>query len=233
MGQTKEQRYIRNQKTISLQQQAILADATVVVVGCGGLGGFIVEGLARLGVGTLKIIEFDQFDYSNLNRQVFSTEDNIGKSKLMETVKALSQINSSVQVIPIETMATQENIGAYIAGADLVVDGLDAIDIKIYLEKSCNQAKIPLIHGAIGGNYGQAAISLPQAPIVQHLYGAGHKHGVEKILGNPFYTPCIVGGLMVKLSLDVLFAMDLELHGFYYVDLDSYIINFISLKGEI
>ena len=73
-----QERYKRNYSTISLEQQQILQQSVITVIGCGGLGGFIIEGLARSGVGTLRLVDFDTFDVSNLNRQLFATEQTIG-----------------------------------------------------------------------------------------------------------------------------------------------------------
>lgn len=228
-----QERYKRNYKTISLEQQQILAQSTVTVIGCGGLGGFIIEGLARSGVGRLRLVDFDTFDVSNLNRQLFSTEQTVGASKLEQAVARVQAINSSVHVEAMEMMADLDNLPQIIQGSSVVVDAVDAIDVKIWLEQSCNTMNIPLIYGAIGGNYGQMAVSLPGCPVVSALYREGQKHGIEKNLGNPYYTPCVVGGMMVKLAFDVLFDADYETGGFYFIDLDSYMINFISTKGDV
>ena len=59
----------------------------------------------------------------------------------------------------------------------------------------------------------------------------GRKMALRK--SNPYYTPCVVGGFMVKLAFDVLFDADYETKGFYFIDLDSYMINFISTKGDV
>ena len=227
-----QERYKRNYSTISLEQQQILQQSVITVIGCGGLGGFIIEGLARSGVGTLRLVDFDTFDVSNLNRQLFATEQTIGASKLEQAVARVHAINSTVQVEAIAARADEDNLSQIIAGSTLVMDAVDSIEVKIWLEQICNQKNIPLVYGAIGGNYGQMAVSLPDAPVVAKLYGGGQKQGIEKKLGNPYYAPCVVGGMMVKLAFDVLFAADYETGGFYFVDLDSYMINFISTKGE-
>ena len=228
-----QERYKRNYKTISLEQQQTLAAATVTVIGCGGLGGFLIEGLARSGVGHLRLVEFDTFDVSNLNRQLFATEQNIGVSKLEQAVARVRAINSTVQVEAIEAVASLDNLPQLLAGSTIVLDAVDSIPVKIWLEQICNQKKIPLIYGAIGGSYGQLAVSLPEAPVVRNLYRSGQTHGIEREFGTPYYTPCVVGGMMVKLAFDVLFDAPYETGGFYMVDLDSYMINFISTKGDV
>lgn len=230
---TQQERYKRNYKTISLEQQDILQKTIITVIGCGGLGGFIIEGLARSGVGTLRLVDFDTFDKSNLNRQLFATEQGIGKHKLEQAAERVHAVNETVCVEKISAKADLDNLPQIIAGSALVMDAVDSIETKIWLEQICNKNNIPLIYGAIGGNYGQIAVSLPDAPIVAALYQNGQKNGIEKEFGNPYYTPCVVGGLMVKLAFDVLFDADYEQNGFYFIDLANYMINFISTKGDV
>ena len=227
-----QERYKRNYKTISLEQQQILAQSTITVIGCGGLGGFIIEGLARSGVGRVRLVDFDTFDVSNLNRQLFSTEAAVGASKLEQAVARVQAVNSTVQIEAVEIRADLDNLPELVKGSSMVIDAVDSIEVKIWLEQVCNKMNIPLIYGAIGGSYGQMAVSLPDKPVVSMLYQSGQKHGIEKELGNPYYTPCIIGGMMVKLAFDVLFDADYETGGFYFIDLDSYMINFISTKGD-
>ncbi len=227
-----QERYKRNYKTISLEQQQILVQSTITVIGCGGLGGFIIEGLARSGVGKIRLVDFDTFDVSNLNRQLFSTEAAVGASKLEQAVARVRAVNSTVQIDAVEIRADLDNLPELVKGSSVVMDAVDSIEVKIWLEQVCNKMNIPLIYGAIGGSYGQMAVSLPDKPVVSMLYQSGQKHGIEKELGNPYYTPCIIGGMMVKLAFDVLFNADYETGGFYFIDLDSYMINFISTKGD-
>ena len=227
-----QERYKRNYKTISLEEQQILAESVITVIGCGGLGGFIIEGLARSGVGTLRLVDFDTFDVSNLNRQLFATEHTIGASKLEQAVRRVQAVNSAVQIEAIEIKADMDNLPQLVQGSRLVIDAVDSIEVKVWLEQICNTMNIPLVYGAIGGNYGQMAVSLPDKPVVAALYQNGQKHGIEKELGNPYYTPCVIGGMMVKLAFDVLFDADYETGGFFFIDLDSYMINFISTKGD-
>lgn len=229
---TQQERYKRNYKTISLEQQQILAQSTITVIGCGGLGGFIIEGLARSGVGRVRLVDFDTFDVSNLNRQLFSTEAAVGASKLEQAVARVQAVNSTVQIEAVEIRADLDNLPELVKGSSMVIDAVDSIEVKIWLEQVCNKMNIPLIYGAIGGSYGQMAVSLPDKPVVSTMYQSGQKHGIEKELGNPYYTPCIIGGMMVKLAFDVLFDADYETGGFYFIDLDSYMINFISTKGD-
>ncbi|NLG41191.1 MAG: HesA/MoeB/ThiF family protein, partial [Chloroflexi bacterium] len=76
-------RYLRNHDAISEAEQAILAQKRVLVVGCGGLGGYVIECLARIGVGYLRVVDGDVFDETNLNRQLLSSNMNLGRPKTL------------------------------------------------------------------------------------------------------------------------------------------------------
>ncbi|HAE22694.1 MAG TPA: thiamine biosynthesis protein ThiF, partial [Spirochaetaceae bacterium] len=80
-------RYARNAGSLGIEGQKALHNARVLVVGCGGLGGHLIEGLARLGVGYIVAVDPDCFDESNLNRQILCTTENLGKPKADEAAR--------------------------------------------------------------------------------------------------------------------------------------------------
>ncbi len=80
-------RYDRNIKTLSLEENEKLKDFKVCVIGCGGLGGYIIEMLGRIGVGYITAVDGDNFSESNLNRQIISSDLNLGKNKAIEAKK--------------------------------------------------------------------------------------------------------------------------------------------------
>ncbi|MBP6324515.1 MAG: ThiF family adenylyltransferase, partial [Sulfurospirillum sp.] len=91
-------RYKRNQKTISTQEQYALFQSHVVIIGCGGLGGFVSEMLTRIGVGTLTLIDGDVFEEHNLNRQNFSSIQTLGQNKAKVLAQKLQEINPALHV---------------------------------------------------------------------------------------------------------------------------------------
>ena len=99
-------RYQRNYKSISLEDQARLAQTTVAIVGCGGLGGSMAEEFSRLGIGSLILVDGDCIEESNLNRQLFALEKNLGQPKVEAARDRLQAVNSSVQLtlIPLGLM---------------------------------------------------------------------------------------------------------------------------------
>lgn len=220
-------RYDRNKCTIDANQQEVLAQKTVLVVGCGGLGGFIIEGLARVGVGRIRAVDYDTFDESNLNRQLNCTVDRLGTSKVQAAADRVRAVNPDIAIEPICAKFGQDNATQLLAGVDLVVDALDSLPARLLLEAACLERGIPFVHGGIGGDYGQFGVSLPGQPLLCGLPAL--EGGVEKQLGNPFYTPCIVAGLQVKLAVDVLLQNPVQAGGLYYLDLDDFTIEFVPI----
>ena len=114
-------RYQRNIGTIGLEGQMILLDATVAVVGCGGLGGWVAEALARMGVGRLMLIDGDVFEEDNLNRQLGCTERTLGALKAQCLAERLEQVNAAVEVRVYVEWLNEHNAEQLFRGAGGVV----------------------------------------------------------------------------------------------------------------
>ena len=200
-------RYQRNRMTLSTADQLKLFRSTVAVIGCGGLGGYVVEELARLGVGRLKAIDPDVFEEHNLNRQLMSTIATLGRPKVEAACARVAEINPAVQLLPSRERFCKENGKSLLSGADVAVDALDNITTRLELAGVCTDLGIPLVHGSIGGWYGQVVSQFPGENTLQTIYGrCADGVGVEKHLGNPSYTPAVVASLQVaevcKILLD-------------------------------
>ena len=224
-------RYQRNQSMLSVDDQLQLFRSQVVVIGCGGLGGYIIEELARLGVGRIVAIDPDIFEEHNLNRQILSSPRNLGQAKVEAALDRVNEINPAVRVKPIKEFFCKANGREFLRGATLAVDALDSIAYRLELAQACTEMEIPMVHGAIGGWYGHVATQLPGDTTVQNIYRNWVEgKGIEKELGNPAFTPAIVASLQVaevckivlgrgellrnrKLSIDLL---DMEFHEIPY-----------------
>jgi len=197
-------RYQRNMNALSPLENQKLKDFHAVVVGCGGLGGYIIEMLVRLGIGNLTVIDGDVFDETNLNRQLLSSEQNIGKPKVQAAAERIAQVNSLIKVNPIHGLLTAENGLAMIAGTDLVFDALDNVSSRLILETLCETAGVPLVHGAIAGWFGQVAVILPGDRTLHSILPEDVDKGIETELGNPAFTPALVASIQVAEGLKVL-----------------------------
>lgn len=128
--------------------QARLREARVAVLGVGGLGGRVAWELACCGVGTLRLIDGDRVEESNLNRQIQYAEADIGRLKVEATAERLRAFNSRIEVETVaERVESQEQLTGFISGADLVVDAADwpAHEIEYWCNAACFGAGIPYI----------------------------------------------------------------------------------------
>ena len=191
-------RYQRNRRTITTSQQLTLCRSRVAVIGCGGLGGYVLEELARLGVGTIVAIDPDIFEEHNLNRQLLATPGSLGLPKVVAAAARIAEINPAVTVIPYRLAYGPANGGELLAGSSVVVDALDSIPTRLALADSCAGLGVPLVHGAIGGWYGQVTTQFPGDDTLQQIYRHwSDGKGVEQQLGNPAFTPAVVASLQV------------------------------------
>jgi molybdopterin/thiamine biosynthesis adenylyltransferase len=191
-------RYQRNRKTISTAHQLKLFQSKVAVIGCGGLGGYIIEELARLGIGTIKAIDPDVFEEHNLNRQILCKVSDLGKPKARVAQTRVKAINPAIKVIPCVEPFSRENGEELLKGMDAVVDALDSVPTRLELAECCAKLNIPMVHGTIGGWYGQVTTQLPGDDTVQMIYrNCKDTKGVERMLGNPSFTPAVVASLEV------------------------------------
>ncbi len=194
-------RYQKNRNTISIEQQLSLFESTIAVVGCGGLGGYILEECARLGVGRILVIDPDCFAEHNLNRQILCTIKTLGQPKVEVAGRRIAEINPAVTVAEMREFLTEKNGAALLEGATIVIDGLDSISARLSLARVCSTLSLPLVHGAIGGWYGQVFVQFPGERTIEELYGSVKSDkGAESHLGNPAFTPAVIAGIQVALA---------------------------------
>jgi molybdopterin/thiamine biosynthesis adenylyltransferase len=216
-------RYQRNRGTISTEAQLKLHRSSVAVVGCGGLGGYAIEQLARLGVGRLVVIDPDRFEEHNLNRQLLSSVAELGATKVGAAVSRVASVNPAVSVVPVQRAFGAANGKELLAGVDLVIDALDSIPSRLELAATCESLRVVLVHGAIGGWYGQVVTQLPGERIIERIYARSRgAKGVEVELGNPSFTPALVASLQVAEACKVLIGAEVPRRGRHlHVDLWS------------
>ena len=203
-----QRRYERNSMTITPEENKLLRAKKVCVAGCGGLGGGVIEGLVRIGVGTVRAIDGDVFDETNLNRQVLSNEGNLGRSKAEEAVLQMKLINSEVRIDPVYAFIDESNAAELIRGFDAVVDALDNISSRKILERACESESIPLVHGAIAGWNGQVSVVMPGDRTLAAVYEGEEEKGEEVLTGNPYFTPAVVSAIEVAETVKLLLARE-------------------------
>ncbi len=173
-----------------------LQSMSVMIVGMGGLGGHVAASMVRLGVIRLTLVDPDVFDETNLNRQLFCDESTIGLRKVSVASESLLRINSNLIITTRET-TVQHLDKADLHPIDLIVDAVDDIATKRYLERLGTTLGIPVLHGACAGWYGQVAWLEPGSTLL-HLYYGDTSIGVETSLRNPSFTPAVVANVMIS-----------------------------------
>ncbi len=205
------ERYQRSLGTVGVNGQISLLKSTAGVLGAGGLGGFALELLARMGLGRLVVVDGDNFSESNLNRQLVATEENLGEAKAEAAKKRIIQINSGVEVEAFNCLAEKDNLVQLFSSCDIILDCLDNLPSRFALEKACTELGVPMVHGAIAGFLGQVAVIKPGRPVLTKLYGQENsqtRHGVETQLGNPAVTPAMLASWQVGEALKILAGLE-------------------------
>ena len=202
-------RYDRNKMALAPKECAALAGKRIVVVGCGGLGGAVIEALARIGVGHVRVIDGDVFEESNLNRQLLCTEAALGREKALVAAERIAAINSEVQAEPIVSYLDEGNAAELLSDADCVVDCLDNLEARFWMAHACQNLGLPLVYGAIAGWFGQVCTVYPGDPSFVSIYGEPFESGGEsqhKKLGNLPFTAYSIAAVQsaeaVKVVLD-------------------------------
>jgi molybdopterin/thiamine biosynthesis adenylyltransferase len=146
---------------VGMEGQQRLLDAKVLLLGAGGLGSPAALYLAAAGVGTLGILDNDEVDLSNLQRQVIHSTDRIGVSKVDSAEQTITALNPDVKVVKHDVRLGPENIMEILPGYDIVVDGLDNFPTRYLLNDASVRLRIPVVSAAILGFEGQLSVFKP------------------------------------------------------------------------
>lgn len=165
-----EARYQRNIPAISEAEHEILRQKRVLIVGCGGLGGYLVEYMTRLGIGGITAVDGDVFEESNLNRQLLSSVPKLGSSKALAAKARAQAVNPAVAFRAVGAFFNQENADTLVRGHDLALDALDNIPARLLLEDVCTRQSVPIVHGAIHGWSAQVLVAKPGSGLLHRLY---------------------------------------------------------------
>ena len=187
-----DERFIRNLGALSEGECTLLREKTVLVAGCGGLGGYLIEMLLRLGVGEIRAADGDRFEASNLNRQLLSAPALIGKPKAEAAAQRAAEVNPDVRFVSVPEFVSEETVGRLVS------------------------AGIPLIHGAICGWSAQAAIVLPGDGLMEQIYPGG---AALKSKASLSFTPPFCAALQTALCVRLLTGREAEAGRLYVADL--------------
>ncbi|MCL1906149.1 MAG: HesA/MoeB/ThiF family protein [Clostridiales bacterium] len=190
-------------KEIGEAGQQKLAQASVLVVGCGGLGSPVLYYLTAMGVGHLGLCDGDTVSLSNLNRQLLYTTDDIGKPKAATAKERLLALNPRLKTTVYNSYFDAELAGAIVPAYDITVDCLDNFAARFILNDACVTAGRPFVHAGVGEFYGQLLTVTPgKGPCLRCLFSDGEqKKEPAKPSGIIGVTPGVLGSLQ---ALEVL-----------------------------
>ena len=215
-------RYIRNRVSIGITEQIALARSRVAVIGAGGLGGYVLQLLARAGIGHLIIIDHGRFDESNLNRQILSDTGNVGQAKATVAASKLAEVNPAAETEAHPVSMTAENAITLVQSTHLAIDALDNMESRQVLHKACRKLKIPLVHGAISGFEGRLISLFPEDSAPAMLFSPAEELSSEAVLGTPAITPAIIASLQAMEAIKIILKRGRPFQGkMLYADLEN------------
>lgn len=186
----------------------------VLVAGCGGLGCFCVEFLARLDMCGIIVADGDTFSESNMNRQLYCTAETLGRYKA-----EVAQERWPEKVTGITEFITTDNISSLLEDCCLAVDALDNVSARKLLALECEKKGIPMIHGAIGDTNTQVCVIYPgDKDILDILYPAGNADKVSTCS----FTPPQCASLEIALAKKLLSGEKHENRTLYISDMDEF-----------
>ncbi len=200
-------KYVRNMSAMNFDEQIRLLESTAVIIGVGGLGGYVCHILARSGVGKLILVDGDVFEETNLNRQNLCSLSTLGMNKAKAGARSIADINPSVEVIAHQIYLDQDNGQEILHGAHVVLDCLGGLDNRVVLQKAAQDMGIPLVSAALAGFSGHVTTVLPGDKGLFPLMGQGEASsggGVELDLGCPCPPVSLAASLQCSEAMKVL-----------------------------
>ena len=202
-------RYQHNGQCISPADQAVLTRAHVVLVGCGGLGGHVLESLVRSGVGRITAVDPDVFEPSNANRQLLATVRTMGRSKVQAAQARAMEINPLVEVLAVAEEVTEDRL----YGAHAIADCLGGAQHRRALQAMASQAGVPLVSAAVSGWNVLIGSSWPGEPGLGEFMSSGAGPSAEQLQGNPCPAVALAASLQATELIHILLGIPSTLRG--------------------
>lgn len=236
LGFTEEQikRYSRHilLRQVGGKGQRKLLDSSAVIVGAGGLGSPTALYLAAAGVGKLGIIDFDNVDLSNLQRQLLHHNHDVGRPKAVSAAETIADINPDVEVIKHTVPLTSQNALEILGDYDVVIDGTDNFPTRYLINDACVMLKKPNMHGSIFLFEGQATTFLPGKGCYRCIFPSPPPPGSVPscqeagVLG---VLPGIIGLIQATEAIKLLLGIGRSLAG-YLIIYDALDMEFMKVK---
>ena len=195
-------RYQRQLPLWGVEGQERLRRARILMAGVGGLGTIVAAYLVSAGVGFLRLVDHDRVEISNLNRQVLFQATDIGREKTAAASERLLSLNPSIRIEGIPRMLDKETVEELTQDIDLIVDALDNFTPRFLINRAAFARRLPLIHGAVRGFFGQASTLIPgQTACLQCLIAHSPPPEVFPIIGG---TCGVIGAVQATEAVKIL-----------------------------
>lgn len=210
--------------------------ARVAVVGIGGLGSVAAAKLTMLGVGTLRLVDCDLVDVSNLQRQFLYRAKDAGKPKAPIAARRLQPLNPDVSIEPLNMDVTPETADEVVRGMTVVVDGLDRFTPRYALNRACLRRGVPYIFGGALAAAGNVTTIIPgQTPCLECIF-SGVKDAEQPTCAELGVHPTLLGviaNIQVHEALRITLGQPPHLAGkLLYVDLDTFSFNRFPVEKD-
>lgn len=175
--------------------QEKLKRTKVVVAGAGGLGSASLTYLAEAGIGTIRLIDNDKVEISDLNRQILYWAEDIGRQKTDSASERLRRLNPEIGIEAINEMINKSNASRLVGDFDLIVDAMDNLPTRYILNRVALQKNIPFFHGAVSGFEGRVMTIIPgETACLNCVYRGRVPEKKSLVIGA---TPAIIGSIQV------------------------------------
>ena len=158
-----DEQLLRYSRQIMLPQidvtgQQKLLDSTALIMGMGGLGSPVALYLAAAGVGHLIMVDYDEVELSNLQRQILHSSNDLGKTKVKSALETLSNLNPEIKISPVNKKLSKKELVEYTKQTDIVIDGTDNFATRFIVNEACVETRTPLVSGAAIRMEGQLSV---------------------------------------------------------------------------
>jgi molybdopterin/thiamine biosynthesis adenylyltransferase len=219
---------------IDYDGQLKLRNAKACVIGLGGLGSLIAPKLVGMGIGYLRLVDRDVVSRSDLHRQTLYDVDSIGKPKVEVAFRKLSRLNPDVKLDPFPESLNSMNARELIGGVDVVLDGLDRVEPRYVVNRTCKELNIPYVFGAAIEAFGNLSTILPGQTICLECFMSGLKDDDLPKCGVVGVHPSVLGivtALQVSEAVRLLIGREPKLlDKLLYIDLRELEFNIFKMK---
>ena len=218
---------------IGYDGQLALRNAKVCLIGVGGLGSPIALKLVGMGIGNLRLVDRDVVSRTDLHRQHLYDVDAVGQPKVEVAYKRLSRLNPDVTLEPVPEALNSLNADDLIGGMDIVIDGLDKIETRYIVNRTCNRLKVPYVFGAATASYGNVSTLIPDQTFCLECFMPDLKNEDIPSCGVVGVHPSVVGmvaSIQVSEAIRLLTGLKPKLFSkLLYLDLKEFEFNILEV----